>query len=401
MTTTLERTAPTARGPAAWQVGLAGTAAIGVTFGFARYSYGLYAPQLRADFDLSVGLVGLIGSATYVGYLLSLLVVGIFSQRLGPRTLVVLGGASAAVGMAAVALADGPLLLVAGLVLAGTSPGWAWAPYSDAVDRLVPVGKRERVLGLIPSGTAFGVVLAGPAGLFLSGSAWRIAWLSFAAITVVVTVYNAVILPGRAMPRSGGENLARVGISWFARAVAVPHYLTAFAYGLIGAVYWTFAVEAISTNADRTTAPLFWTLMGAAGTLGALAGVAIARFGLRTVHMGLFAAMGVAIALLGVAPDSTPAVVASAVLYGPAFMAGSSLLQVWSYQLFPERPTTGFTATVAFVGIGTILGPALAGVVAAEWGLGHTFGIAAGLAVAVLAAAPAARGRSPLLCRVE
>lgn len=378
------------RAPAAWQLGLAGTAMIAVTFGFARYSYGLYAPALRDEFGLSVGLVGLIGSASYVGYLLSLLIVGVFSQRLGPRPLVVVGGLSAAIGMLTVGLADGPWSLVAGLVLAGTSPGWAWAPYSDAVDRLVEPSKRERIMGLIPSGTAFGVILAGPAALFLYGPAWRIAWVLFAAITFAVTVYNALILPGRrgapatSTPGAGG----RVGLAWFLRPGTARLYLTAFGYGLIGAIYWTFAVEAIAADGARTIAPLFWTLMGAAGTLGALAGVAIARYGLRSVHVGLFGSMAVAIALLGVAPGSLAAVAASAVLYGPAFMAGSSLLQVWSYQLFPRRPTTGFSATVFFIGIGTILGPSLSGLVAADLGLGATFLATAAISAATLLTGP-------------
>ncbi|ADD40230.1 MFS transporter [Stackebrandtia nassauensis] len=388
MTVSIERPT-TVRGPAAWQVGLAGTAMIAATFGFARYSYGLYAPALRAEFDLSVGLVGLIGSATYVGYLLSLLVVGVFSQRLGPRPLVVIGGLSAAVGMLAVGLATGPWLLVAGLVLAGTSPGWAWAPYSDAVDRLVEPGKRQRVMGLIPSGTAFGVVLAGPAALFLYGPVWRVAWLVFAVITFAVTVYNALILPGtRRRETPDVETQARVGPSWFLRPGVTRHYLTAFSYGLIGAIYWTFAVEAIAADSTRSTAPLFWTLMGAVGMLGALAGVAIGRYGLRVVHIGLFASMAAAILLLGLAPGSLAAVIASAVLYGPAFMAGSSLLQVWSYELFPDRPTTGFSATVFFIGIGTILGPTLAGQIASGWGLGITFVATATVAAATLAIAP-------------
>lgn len=387
MTATLSKPETAVRRPAAWRVGLAGTAAIAVTFGFARYSYGLYAPDLRAEFDLSVGLVGMIGSATYIGYLLSLLIVGIFSPRLGPRPLVVIGGASAALGMTAVALASGPVLLVAGLVLAGTSPGWAWAPYSDAVDRLVEPSQRERILGLIPSGTAFGVVLAGPAALFLYGPAWRIAWLVFAAITVAVTVYNALILPGSRGTTAVATG-ARVGLAWFLRPGVARHYPTAVSYGLIGAIYWTFAVEAITGDGQRATAPLFWTLMGVAGTLGALAGVAIGRYGLKFVHVGLFASMAAAIALLGVAPGSPVAVVASAVLYGPAFMAGSSLLQVWSYQLFPSRPTTGFSATVFFIGLGTIAGPSLAGLVAADAGLSATFLATAVIAVATLALAP-------------
>lgn len=69
----------------AWKVGMAGVAAQGVTFGFARYGYGLFLPEIRRQFDLSVSLVGVIGSATYVSYLIALLLVGVLSTRWGPR----------------------------------------------------------------------------------------------------------------------------------------------------------------------------------------------------------------------------------------------------------------------------------------------------------------------------
>ncbi|WP_216843650.1 hypothetical protein [Phytoactinopolyspora alkaliphila] len=59
----------------------------------------------------------------------------------------------------------------------------------------------------------------------------------------------------------------------------------------------------------------------------------------------------------------------SAVTYGPAFMAVSALLAIWSYQTFPDRPTAGFSATVFFLGAGTIAGPAMVGVIAERHGL--------------------------------
>ena len=55
------------------------------------------------------------------------------------------------------------------------------ASYSDAVDRMVAAQRRERLLGLIPSGTAFGVLVAGPLALVTQGTAWRHAWLILAA----------------------------------------------------------------------------------------------------------------------------------------------------------------------------------------------------------------------------
>lgn len=371
------------------RLALAGISAIGVTFGFARYGYGLFLPELRERFGLSVSLVGLIGSATYVGYLAALLMVGSLIARFGPRVLVLTGGLCAAVGMGLVALAQGPGLLITGLILAGTSSGWAWAPYSDAVDQTVPAERREQVMGAVASGTAFAVVVAGPLALLARGTGWRYAWLVFAVAALASTAYNA-----RVLPRGSGRRIPSRGRPTYRRS-ALPLLLTAVMYGIVGAVYWSFAVEAITGAAGTgsATAPLFWSLMGAAGTAGALTGHAIARYGLRRVHIGLFLGIAVAVALLGLAPGSLPAVILSALLYGPCFMAGSGILAVWSYRVYPERPSAGFSVTVFFLGLGTIAGPSLVGAYAELHGLHAAFLLTAGVAALSLLCAPSRNER--------
>jgi predicted MFS family arabinose efflux permease len=388
---------------AAWQVGIAGTAAQGVTFGFGRYGYGLFLPEIRDEFQLSVSLVGVIGSASYVSYLIALILVGSLSARLGPRPLVVAGGVAAVVGMVLVARAESVGVLVAGLVLAGSSPGFAWAPFSDAIDRLVPAERRELVMALIPSGTALAVAVAGSLAIVATGPAWHHAWTIFAAVALLVTVYNARVLPGGPQTTAAARESSRrhLDLRWLVRAQAMPLYATGLSYGMVGAVYWTFAVDAVSQNAaaGEATGPLFATFLGLVGTAGIFTGVLISRWGMRGAQRGLFLAMASGIALLGVAPQALPAVAASGLLFGPAFMAGSGLLAVWSYQVFPERPSAGFSATVFFLGIGTIIGPAALGAFADHYSLGAAFLLTAGIAALTLLArpgtiaAPASQGR--------
>jgi hypothetical protein len=71
-------------------------------------------------------------------------------------------------------------------------------------------------------------------------------------------------------------------------------------------------------------------------------------------------------------------------------MAASAVLAVWSYQVFPSRPAAGFSAVVFFLGIGTIVGPVVFGVLADGIGVATTFLLAAALALGTLAARPPA-----------
>ncbi|HLT60041.1 MAG TPA: YbfB/YjiJ family MFS transporter, partial [Microlunatus sp.] len=52
-----------------------GAAMIAVTFGLARYGYGLLLPDMRDELSLSSGAAGLIASGTYAAYLIANLAV--------------------------------------------------------------------------------------------------------------------------------------------------------------------------------------------------------------------------------------------------------------------------------------------------------------------------------------
>lgn len=374
---------------AEWPVAIAGLAVIAVSYGFARYGFGLFVPQIRREYGLSTSMLGLIGSATYAGYLAALILVGVLATRVGPRPLLVCAGISATTGLAMVAIAPTTSVLVIGLVLAATSSGWAWTPYSDVVDRVIRPERQQRVMALLPVGTAFGVAVAGPLALLTRGEGWRYAWLAFSVVALAATLYNARTLPS-AIGQSSPDGLAPVGPRWFLRSSAVPLYVTSLSYGLVGSVYWTFAMDAITAagTIGGGREPVFWTLIGLAGIGGLGTGALMARLDLAGTHRVLFLGLTVAVGLLGATPGVPALVAVSVVVYGPIFMAVSGLLAVWSHRLFPDRPSTGFSATVFFLGIGSIAGPVAMGLVADGHGLRVAFALTAAIAAATVVATP-------------
>lgn len=356
----------------------AGFVAIAVAFGPARNGYGLFLPDFRDEFGLSVEMSGLIASGAQAGFLAALTVVGLVVAKVGPRFLVVLGGLAGALGMILVSFASGTVTLAAGVILAGTSPGWSWAPYNDAAARLVPAGLQGRVLSIISTGTTFGIVAAGIVA-FAAGASWRVGWLAFAGAALLGVVLNALVLPaGRHDShgvRSNGDQTRSSAFRWFVRRESVPLFTAALSFGVVSAFYYAFAVDYISRSGSfpSTAGALFFIVMGIGGFVGLFTGDMISRFGLRRVLLMILVSQGVSALLLGAAPTWWPAVGVSAVLFGADVMLTSALLATWSSWVFAEQPSTGFSATLFLLGTGSVVGPAALGTFAGEFGLGAAF----------------------------
>jgi hypothetical protein len=80
-----------------------GLAMIAITYGLARFAYGLFLPEMRESLDLSESILGLIGAGSYVGYCFAVFGALMFTSRAGPRFMAVAAGVVAVVGMATVA----------------------------------------------------------------------------------------------------------------------------------------------------------------------------------------------------------------------------------------------------------------------------------------------------------
>ncbi|RJN32507.1 MFS transporter [Nesterenkonia natronophila] len=372
-------------------IGLAGMSMIAVAFGFARYGYGLFVPEFRDEFDLSTETLGLISGATYASYLAGLLLAAYLSTRLRPRVPILLGGLCAAGGMIMIAAAPNGAVMAAGAILASTSPGWAWAPFSDAVDQLISADARGRTLSIVSTGTAVGLILAGPIAL-IAGPFWRAAWIAFAIFALASTLWNARLLPGRSQnpasptsdpqsaPASHTTLLSLSRWRWTLTEGAYPLYFVAFVFGVASAFYWTYAADlAQESGLPDYVGPILWTIVGVLGLVGVATGDLVKRFGLGAVLIIALILLAAAIAVLGAAPGNWFLVCLSAALYGPSFMMMSALLAVWSSRTFPERPTAGFSAALLLLAAGSIAGPAALGVLAGSIGLPTTFLVAAGL----------------------
>ena len=366
----------------AWLVA-PGLALIAVTYGLARFAYGLFLPEMREAFDLSPSLLGLIGAGSYVGYCVAVVVALVYTSRTGPRLMAIAAGGVAVVGMAVVAGSPMAWVLALGILVAGSSTGLASPPMGEAVARSIRPSLQDRANALINCGTSVGVALSGPAALLLSGQ-WRLAWTVFALVGLAVLAWNAAVMPRKALQDKGesgepddvgaeagdGPGSTHLSFTYLigarVRPRSLPLFAVAFGMGFASAVYWTFSRDVVvqAGGLGQTGSTLFWTVIGISGLAGGAAGDLVRRFGLTPVLRGGLVSMAASMVLLAVASGALPLAYTSAALFGSTYIMLSGVVLVWSVSVFRERPAAGLGAGFLLIALGQVAGSPFAGALA-------------------------------------
>ena len=349
------------------RIGIAGAAVVGVAFGMARYAYGLTLPGIRQDLGLSEQVLGLVASATFSGYLAGLLLAEPLAAQRGSRAPTTVGGLCGALGAVIVTVAQSPWVLAVGAILAGSAGGWVWAPYSEIVTRIVARQQQPRALATITTGTGGGlVVLGGLSAVAVLGS-WRLVWAGVALAAVTAAVVNLRLVP-RTSPhaRVSGQR----GALSLARALRVPVCYSVVYFGII-IIYFTYAADVLDgSTLPAAAVPALYAVVGISGLVAVATGAMSKRVGSVRVAALCLVAVGVALALLGLASDSLAATAVSAFIFGVGYMTGSAVLAIWTAELVPDRAGAAFTGCLIVGAISSVAAPALAGAALPDVGLG-------------------------------
>jgi len=369
--------------PARYRVLASGIAAIVVTLGVARFAYTPMLAPMRVQTGLSEDLAGWLAGWNYLGYLVGAIVVSRLSDLEVKDRLYRAGLVLAVVTTAMMAVEDAPIVWGISRFLAGLTAAAGLLVGSGLVlNWLIRNGHRGE-LGLHFSGAGLGIVI-GALVVDLSGRYmnWQGQWLALTAAGALFAWPALAWLPrprtGRPLAPGTAERIAPPRRAWV--------WLLQGAYCCAG---FGFVVSATFTVVITELEPALegkgiamWVLVGLAAAPAAILWDRVAR------RIGFLDALKLAYGLqiVGIAAPALSgslwAAILGALLFGVTFIGIVSLVLTMVGILYPAHPAKIMAQLTLGFGIAQIVGPVLAGEMAAATG---SFDGALYLAAAIMA----------------
>ena len=364
-----------------WLIALAGSAGSMACIGIGRFALGMLLPSMGASLSLSYAEMGFIGTGNFVGYMVSAIVAGHFVRFQGYRRTIAASLAIVAVSMVLVGRASGFAELLFYYFITGLGTGFANIPLMGLVSRWFMQNRRGAAAGIVVGGSGFGVVLSGtlvPAvNAAIGTEGWRTSWMILGAIALVVAALCFVVLRdqpqdlglGRVGDNGGGENAAVAAGETEKPGWGVIIHLGAIfmAFGFTYSIYTTFIVTTLvdERGFSEAVAGQFWSWVGILSIFsGPLFGIFSDRVGRKAGFTAIF--LFHTVAYLLVAADLPDVYLyASIALFGiSAWSIPSVMVATVGDYSGPVHAAATMGAVTALFGLGQVMGPAVAGVLA-------------------------------------
>ncbi|WP_379062173.1 YbfB/YjiJ family MFS transporter [Mesorhizobium sp. UC22_110] len=346
---------------------LAGMVAMAVAMGIGRFVYTPILPGMMEELHLSAGDAGLIASSNYLGYLL-----GAFAAAGGwahGRERIVMLAALAASGVlaGAMGLTDSTLAFLVIRFLAGVASAFVIVFLAAIVFSHLAVAGRNGLQALHFSGVGLGIAGSSlmMALLVSTHATWVAGWMIAAALSLVGFVITVLMIDrGPALTTGSGREPA---LNWSAPLMKVTIAYGMFGFGYI--VTATFLVAIVRQGGgSRTFEAMVWMVTGLAGMPSIWVWQKIAgKTGLYVAYAlaSLVEAVGVT---ASVAMSLPVGPLLGGFFLGCTFIAITALGLQAGRVLSPLAPRRAFALMTASFGIGQLIGPLVAGVLAERSG---------------------------------
>lgn len=363
---------------------LPGVTMIAVTYGLARFSFGLLLPEINKSLEMSEMVSGIISSLFYFSYCFTIILSTVITTKEGPRRMILLAGLSALIGLILMGITPNVWVLALGVLLVGGSTGLVSPPYGAAISLWIKGDKQGKANTWINSGTSIGIVLSGLGAILLTAN-WRLSYLIYAFLAFLVLIWNFCTIPKT--ETNSWLSFKKGNLSLRGGEGSNPLILASLTIGISTAVFWTFSRSFIEVFGDYSDWQLsgFWIVIGLFGVLGGFSGSLIEKRGLSFAYRLGSLMVSSASIILAVAPEYLFMSFLSAGIFGFSYIFLTGALLVWGIRVFITNASLGICIPFLLLALGQVIGSILAGWLIGTWGYVTSFiiyglvGIVAGL----------------------
>ncbi|TDV67911.1 nitrate/nitrite transporter [Pseudomonas sp. LP_7_YM] len=342
------------------------TGLVAATFGFGIYLFAQLVPDMRDSLGFDISCVGTITAAGQFGFLLCALLAAWITPRVGGGWVIFVSGVVCAAALLLIPLTHDIVLIGMLLtVLAGTA-ATVFVPMVDVISRTVAFNYRGMAMGLVSSGTSYGVFVNSLlVPLYAAQGQWPMVWWIVGLITVVLAIGVAVVFKRAGLflqPEAAtiSEPMPKVDKA----ALMQPWVLTVWAMNfLLG--FSTFPFQNYLSSYLRTELNFAVTytaqIWASIGFVGMFAGLAVGwladRVGLRIAMMLVYACVALAAMILVTHPGGYWPMVAG-VLFALAFYPIFGLIPAYVSKMAGSAAmaVTLFGVANILQGVGGMLG---------------------------------------------
>jgi MFS family permease len=366
-----------------WLVVVAGCLCIFACLGLGRFTLGMLLPAMGASLHLSYSQMGLIGTCNFCGYLLAVLGCSRVLTLIGARNLIALALLLISGSAALIGLAQGLATVAVLYTLTGIGSGVANVSMMGLVTAWFGSRLRGRAAGFVVIGSGFAILLSGQVIPLLNGlrpEGWRLSWFVLAATVFAVALICWTVLRNKpqdlglspiGVSRALAQGMPQAIFKPLDRRVILHCGLIYFLFGFTYVIYATFIVTVLveEYGFSEQAAGGFWSWVGLLSLFsGPVFGTLSDRLGRKAGLMTVFVIQTLAYLLVGLKLQGA-ALFVSIGCFGLVAWSVPSIMIALVGDLVGSQNTVKTFGLITFIfGIGQIMGPYVAGLLAESFG---------------------------------